>query len=82
MQRTVVSTKFTYASVSIAEDGQISTEIKSITIHETDEKKALRKAFKEVGTFKPIKVEKVSTLYVLDDEIFFKYATPATAEQE
>lgn len=75
MQRTVYSTKFTYVENTIKEDGQITAEIKSVTIHETDEKKALKKAVKEIGMFAPIKTEKVSELYVLDDDIFFKYAT-------
>ena len=74
MQRTVYSTKFTYVENTITEDGQITAEIKSITVHETDEKKALKKAIKEIGNFKPLKTEKVSALYVLDDDIFFKYA--------
>lgn len=34
----------------------------------------MKKAFKEVGVFKPLKVETVERLYQLDDEIFFKYA--------
>lgn len=75
MQRTVYSTKFTYVENTITEDGQITAEIKTVTVHETDEKRALKKAIKEIGNFKPLKTEKVSALYVLDDDIFFKYAT-------
>lgn len=82
MQRTVYSTKFTYIENNILEDGTITSEIKSVTVHETDEKKALRKAIKLIGSFKPIKVEKVSALYVLDDDIFFKYATVKTDATE
>ena len=82
MQRTVYSTKFTYVENTIKEDGQITAEIKSVTIHETDEKKALKKAVKEIGMFAPIKTEKVSELYVLDDDIFFKYATVKTDATE
>lgn len=82
MQRTVYSTKFTYVENTIKEDGQIASEIKSVTIHETDEKKALKKAVKEIGMFAPIKTEKVSELYVLDDEIFFKYAKVKTDATE
>ena len=74
MQRTVYGTKFTYVDFNIDENGNVSHEVKQITINETDEKKALKKAHKQVGTFKPVKVEKVSALYILDDEIFFKYA--------
>ena len=73
MQRTVNSTKFTYVQNTI-ENGEIKSELKEVTVRETDEKKALRKAYKEVGNFVPIKVEQVSELYVLEDDIFFQYA--------
>lgn len=73
MQRTVNSTKFTYVQNTI-ENGEIKSELKEVLVRETDEKKALRKAYKEVGNFVPIKVEQVSELYVLEDEIFFQYA--------
>lgn len=73
MQRTVNSTKFTYVQNTI-KNGEIKSELKEVLVRETDEKKALRKAYKEVGNFVPIKVEQVSELYVLEDDIFFKYA--------
>lgn len=73
MQRTVNSTKFTYVHNTI-ENGEIKSELKEVIVRETDEKKALRKAYKEVGNFVPIKVEQVSELYVLEDDIFFQYA--------
>lgn len=73
MQRTVNSTKFTYVHNTI-ENGEIKSELKEVVVRETDEKKALRKAYKEVGNFVPIKVEQVSELYVLEDDIFFQYA--------
>ena len=73
MQRTVNSTKFTYVQNTI-ENGEIKSELKEVIVRETDEKKALRKAYKEVGNFVPIKVEQVSELYVLEDDIFFQYA--------
>lgn len=81
MQRTVYSTKFTFVRNELNEDGTIASRIDTITVHETDEKKALKKAFKLVGTFAPLKVEKVSALYVLDDDIFFKYATIKADEE-
>ena len=74
MQRTIKLTKFTYAESVLNEEGEIETKLQDITIMETNEKKALKKAFKEVGVFKPLKVEQVERLYQLDDEIFFKYA--------
>ena len=73
MQRTVNSTKFTYVQNTI-ENGEIKSELKEVVVRATDEKKALRKAYKEVGNFVPIKVEQVSELYVLEDDIFFQYA--------
>ena len=73
MQRTVNSTKFTYVQNTI-ENGEIKSELKEVVVRETDEKKALRKAYKEAGNFVPIKVEQVSELYVLEDDIFFQYA--------
>lgn len=75
MQRTVKSTKFTYAVNTINEKGEITATLATVEIAETDTKKALKKAFKLVGTpFTPLKTETVETLYKLDDEIFFKYA--------
>ena len=74
MQRTVYSTKFTYAKTELV-NGELVSELATITVHETDTKKALKKAHKELGYFNPLKTEKVANLYVLDDEIFFKYAT-------
>lgn len=74
MQRTVKATKFTYAVNELNEKGELTAKIATVEIPETDTKKALKKAFKEVGTFAPLKTETTETLYVLDDEIFFKYA--------
>ena len=82
MQRTVKATKFTYAVNEIREDGTITAKLATIEIPETDEKKALKKAFKEVGSFAPLKTEITETLWVLDDEIFFEYAKPVYPEKE
>lgn len=82
MQRTVKATKFTYAVNTINEDGTITAKVATIEVPETDEKKALKKAFKEVGSFAPLKTEITETLWVLDDEIFFKYAKPVYNEKE
>lgn len=75
MQRTVKATKFAYAVNELHENGEISTRIETVEVPETDVKKALKRAFKEVGPFSPLKTEITESLYVLDDEIFFKYAT-------
>ena len=74
MQRTVYSTKITYAKSKLDENNELVTDVDVIIIHETDEKKAIKIAAKQIGMFQPLKVEKISELYVLDDEIFFKYA--------
>lgn len=81
MQRTVYSTKFTYVDNEIHETEkgvEIVSTLKTITVHESEPKKALKNAIKEIGLFNPIKTEKVAELYVLNDEIFFKYATVKT----
>lgn len=80
MQRTVYSTKFTYAKTELHEDGTFSTVLDTVTAHETDEKKAYKMASKIVGNFAPLKTEKVAKLWVLEDEIFFKYAKPQDIE--
>ena len=81
MQRTVKATKFTYAVNEINEKGELTAKIATVEVPETDNKKALKKAFKEVGPFTPLKVETTETLYILDDEIFFKYAVKAEPKQ-
>ena len=63
MQRTIKLTKFTYAESVLNEEGGLETKLQDITIMETNEKKALKKAFKEVGVFKPLKVEQIERLY-------------------
>lgn len=82
MQRTVKATKFTYAKTTINEAGQITAELATVEVPETDPKKALKKAFKEVGTFAPLKTEITETLYLLDDDIFFKYAVKAEPKEK
>lgn len=84
MQRTVISTRFTYVENELHEDGNITATLKTITVPERDEKRAYKLAVKKIGNFAVLKTEKVEDLYVLDDEIFFKYATIApknTAEE-
>lgn len=82
MQRTVYSTKFTYLNSTLSDDGQVNSELATITIHESDEKKALKKAVKEIGMFAPLKTETISELYVLDDDIFFRYARVKSEEDK
>lgn len=82
MQRTVKSTVFTYAKNELTEKGEIRATLATIEVAETDEKKALKKAVKAVGMFQPLKVETHEELYILDDEIFFKYAVKASEAKE
>lgn len=82
MQRTVKATKFTYAKTTINEAGQITAELSTVEVPETDPKKAVKRAFKEVGPFAPLKIETTETLYLLDDEIFFKYAVKAEPKEK
>lgn len=78
MQRTVKFTKFTYVENELTENNEIVSTIKTVTVPENDDKKALKMAFKKVGVFVPLKTEKTEKLYKLDDVIFFKYAVEVT----
>lgn len=78
MQRTVKFTKFTYVENELTENNEIVSAIKTVTVPENDDKKALKMAIKKVGVFVPLKTEKTEKLYKLDDEIFFKYAVEVT----
>ena len=80
MQRTVKSTKFTYA-VNELVTGELSSKIATVEVPETDRKKALKSAFKKVGTFAPLKTEIVEALYKLDDETFLRLATKVTSDK-
>lgn len=80
MQRTVKSTKFTYA-VNELVNGELSSRIATVEVPETDAKKALKSAFKKVGTFAPLKVEIIEALYVLDDETFLKLAKKVPSDK-
>ena len=82
MQRTLKAIKFTYAVNELNEKGELTAKIATVEIPETDTKKALKKAFKKVGTFTPLKTETTETLYVLDDEIFFQYAKKVEPKTE
>lgn len=77
MQRTVHGTRYTYPEMVKSEDG-FKAEIKAVTVAETDEKRAYKMAVKQVGHgFQILAKEEVTELWILPDEIFFKYATKA-----
>lgn len=78
MQRTVKFTKFTYVENELTENNEVVSAIKTVTVPENDDKKALRMAIRKVGVFVPLKTEKTEKLYKLDDDIFFKYAVEVT----
>lgn len=74
MQRTVKETRFIYARTELDNEGKLVANLAHIIVPETDPKKAYKLAAKKVGNFTPLKTETLSRLYVLDDDIFFKYA--------
>ena len=82
MQRTVKSTRFTYVVNEINAQNEIASRLEFVEVPETDPKKALKQAFKKVGTFAPLKTETVETLWVLEDEIFFQYAHKVEPKEE
>ena len=75
MQRTVHETHFNVAKVVAKEDGTYACEIFTVFVPETDEKKARKLLEKKIGECQVLKAEEKTALYILDDEIFFKYAT-------
>ena len=82
MQRTIKTTRFTFAVNELDERGQLASHIETVEVMETNEKKALKEAFKRVGPFRPLKTETVESLYKMDDETFFKYAVKVEPESK
>jgi hypothetical protein len=75
MQRTVKSTVLTIAKIERV-NGELTTHTDEIKVFNiTDEKVAIRKAKKAHGDFVVLESRIEEDLYVLDDEIFFQYAT-------
>ena len=82
MQRTIKGIRISYAVSEVKEDGTLTATLHYIDIAETDEKKAYKKAVKQLGfNFTPLKYEPFETLYVLDDAIFFEYAKPVKTDK-
>lgn len=82
MQRTVKSTMLTVAKVERV-NGELTTTTREIKVNGvTDEKVAIRKAKKEHGDFIVLDSTIVEDLYVLEDEIFFKYAHIVTPNEQ
>lgn len=82
MQRTVKSTVLTVAKVERV-NGELTTHIDDIKVFNiTDEKVAIRKAKKTYGEFVVLESRIEEDLYILDDEIFFKYATVKKPDEQ
>ena len=82
MQRTVKSTKVIFAKVEIDNNGQLMSTLGEHIVHTTDEKRAIKETKKMVGEVAVVKTETVEKLWVLDDEIFLKYAKPVETNEE
>ena len=80
MQRTVHGTKITFAKVTI-DGANVRTVIDSTIVDIKDTATAIKSFVKKHPTFAVVKTEPISKLYILDDEIFFKYAREAKPEE-
>lgn len=81
MQRTVKGVRVNLAKMGMVENQITITDTKSVVYANTDEKTAIRKATKANIGYGVISVEPFEQLYILDDEIFFKYATAVEPKQ-
>lgn len=82
MQRTVKGTRVNLAKMGVV-DGQITiTDTKSVVYPNTTEDIAIKRATKKNVGYGVISVEPFEQLYVLDDEIFFKYAKAVEPKAE
>lgn len=82
MQRTVKSTKVIFAKVEMDNEGKLVSTLGENIVHTTEEKKAIKETKKIHGEVAIVKTETVEKLWVLDDEIFFKYAKPVENNEE
>lgn len=81
MQRTVKGVRVNLAKMGMVDNQITITDTKTVTFANTDEKTAIKKATKLNIGYGVISVEPFEQLYVLDDEIFFKYATAVEPKQ-
>lgn len=78
MQRTVREYNFTFVR-NYKENNQIKAEPIEILVREFDEKKAIKKAQKQLNSKSmPLEIKFKDVLYFMDDETFFNYATRMT----
>lgn len=82
MQRTVKGIKVNLGKFAIVDGKPTLIGEKTVTFANTTEENAIKKAVKKNIGFGVISTEKIETLYVLDDEIFFKYAKPVEPKNE
>ena len=76
MQRTVKGIKVNLGKFAIVDGKPAIIAEKTVTFANMSEENAIKKAVKKNIGYGVISTEKFETLYVLDDEIFFKYAKP------
>ena len=82
MQRTVKGIKVHLGKFAMVEGKPTIIGEKIVTFANTTEENAIKKAVKKNIGFGVISTEKFETLYVLDDDIFFKYAKPVEPTSE
>lgn len=79
MQRLVDERRIGYAEIEKV-NGEFVIRDASVNIrNEKNAEKAERKAVKEVGRVQVLSNEQFRVLYMLDDDVFFKYAKPVKA---
>ena len=82
MQRTVHGTTIKFATVEKDTNGQLAIVEHNYKSTEKDTKKAVKEFRKNYPNDAIISTEEFTQLYVLDDEIFFKYAVPVDTTEE
>ena len=82
MQRTVKGTRVHLAKMEMVDGSIAIAETKTETYANTDEKTAVKKATKANIGYGVISTETFEQKYILDDEIFFKYAVAVTPEEK
>ena len=82
MQRTVHGTNIKFATVEKDTNGQLAIVEHNYKSTEKDSKKAVKEFRKNHPNEAIITTEEFTQLYVLDDEIFFKYAVAVDTAEE
>ena len=81
MQRTVKGIRVNLAKMEMVEGAIVVADTKTITYSNTDEKTAIKRATKANIGYGVVSTEPFEQMYVLDDEIFFKYAKAVEPKQ-